>query len=402
MARATVVSAWTVAMLAFATSLVAVVNAPQGYDTAPLTKAVHAFVHGGHPYTGAGAGGFLYPPAALLVLLPLAAFGVAWAGRLFFVVDVVSILLASAILLQLFGLRVRGFAGAVVLFGISLAWPVIFTLEAGNVNGPILLGFACFLWAATRRSWTTAGTVLGFTLAVKPILAPVLLVVALYRRWHAFAVAVVIPLVLSASVLIAVPSTRSFFHTTLPLLVHGQNSRIQRSSVSLWSAAARLSIPTPAIRFAQAAVILVTLALLWRRWRADAYEPRRLVELTTIALVGGFLVSSFAFEHYGIFLMPFVISLLADRTSPHRHWLTVGALFCIAARQGWVLNRLPSRVNDVIAQRFTFALLALLVAFWLATRREAKRPPVPMATSSGFERVEPEPSVRLGVETSPR
>jgi hypothetical protein len=111
------------------------------------------------------------------------------------------------------------------------------------------------------------------------------------------------------------------------------------------------------------------------------------VELTTIALVGGFLLSTFAFSHYGIFLLPFAISL-ADRSSPHRHWLMMGALFCIATRQGWGLNQLPHRADEVLAQRFTLALLVLLVAFWLGIRRETLRPSAsPLTRDAG-----PEPS----------
>jgi arabinofuranan 3-O-arabinosyltransferase len=351
------------------TNLVPIVNGPQGYDTAPLTKAVHALLDGSPVYTGKGAGDFLYPPSALLLLLPLGALGIAWAGRLFFVVDLATILCASALLLHVFGLRWRGPAGAITLFGLSLAWPVIFTLDAGNVNGPVLLGLAGFLLAATRGRWTAAGACLGLTLALKPILAPVLLVVALYRRWKTLGFAVGIPVVLSAPILLAVPSARSFFHTTLPLLLHGQNAQIQQASIALRAAAANLSVPDPATYVVEVAVALITLFLLWRRWRGSPTEPRRLVELATIALVGGFLLSTFAFSHYGIFLLPFAISL-ADRSSPHRHWLTMGALFCIGTRQGWGLNQLPHRVDEVLGQRFTLALLVLLLAFWLGIRRE--------------------------------
>ncbi len=372
MTRTFLVAAWTVAILSMGTTLVPIVNGPQGYDTAPLTHAVHAFLDGGQVYTGKGAGDFLYPPSALLLLLPLGALGIAWAGRLFFVVDLATILCAAALLLHVFGLRWRGPAGAITLFGLSLAWPVIFTLDAGNVNGPVLLGLAGFLLATVRGRWLAAGACLGLTLALKPILAPVLLVVALYRRWRTLGIAVGIPVGLSALVLLAVPSTRSFFHTTLPLLVHGQNAQIQEASIALRSAAARLSVPDPATYVVEVAVALITLALLWRRWRGSQTEPRRIVELTTIALVGGFLLSTFAFSHYGIFLLPFAIS--ADRASPHRHWLTMGALFCIATRQGWGLNQLPHRVDEVLAQRFTLALLVLLVAFWLGIRRETLRP----------------------------
>ena len=377
--RRALAAAWTIGILGLGTSLVPVVNGPQGYDTAPLTTAVHALLNGSPIYTGRGAGDFLYPPSALLLLLPLGGLDLAWAGRLFFLVDLAAVLAATALLLHLFGLCWRGLAGAISIFGLGLAWPVIFTLDAGNVNGPVLLGLAAFLLAATRRRWTLAGLCLGLTLALKPILAPVLLVVALYRRWGALTVAVAVPVLLSAPLLLAAPATRAFFHTTLPLLVHGQNAHIQGASIALRSAAGRLSVPEAATHAVELLVALVTLALLWCRRSGNPIEPRRLVELTTIALVGGFLLSTFAFSHYGIFLLPFAISLF-DRSSPHRHWLTVGALFCIGARQGWELSRLPHRVDEVLAQRFTFALLVLLFAFWLGVRREALRLSAPPTT----------------------
>ena len=241
------------------------------------------------------------------------------------------------------------------------------------MNGPVLLGLAGFLLAAARGRWLAAGVCLGLTLALKPILAPVLLVVALYRRWKTLGIAVGVPVGVSALVILAVPSTRSFLHTTLPMLLHGQNAQIQEASIALRSASARLSVPEPATYVAEVVVALITLALLWRRWRGSPAEPRRVVELTTIALVGGFLLSTFAFSHYGIFLLPFAISL-ADRSSPHRHWLTMGALFCIGTRQGWGLNQLPHRVDEVLAERFTLALLVLLLAFWLGIKRDTPRP----------------------------
>jgi arabinofuranan 3-O-arabinosyltransferase len=360
---------WTLGVLSLGTSLVPIVNGGQGYDTAPLWHAVRALLDGGEVYTARGAGDLLYPPSALLMLLPLGAFSLAWAGRLFFVVDLVTILLATAVLLHLFGLRWRGLPGAIALFGVSLAWPVLFTLDAGNVNGPILLGLAVFLLAAARGEWNAAGILLGLTLALKPILAPLLIVVALYRRWKTLLVAVAIPALLSTLVLLAAPQTRGFFGKTLPLLFHGQNQEIQDVSVSLKSVAERISSPDPITTGIQLIVLAVTLVLLWRRWHGDEGEPRRLVELSSVALVGTFLASSFAFPHYGIFLLPFAVSI-ADPYSAHRDWITWGALFCIASPIGWELDLLPEAANDVLAERFTLALLLLLVSFWIALRRQ--------------------------------
>jgi arabinofuranan 3-O-arabinosyltransferase len=367
--RSFTVPFWTLALLAFGTSLIPIINGDQGYDTAPLWHAVRALLEGRTVYTEKGAGDLLYPPSALLMLLPLGAFSLAWAGRLFFVVDLLAILLATALLLRLFGLRWRGLPGAIALFGISLSWPVLFTLDAGNVNGPVLLGLALFLLAAAAQRWTVGAVFLGLTLALKPILAPLLLVLLLYRRWREIAIAAAVPAALSALILVVAPQTRGFFDRTLPLLFHGQNQSIQDVSVALRSAAARLSIPDPLVVALEVAVIVSTLLLIWRRWRGDVREPRRLVELSSIALVGAFLSSSFAFPHYGIFLLPFAVSIVQP-ASPHRHWLTWGALFCIASRGGWKLDFMPEKVNDVLGERFTFALVLLLVSFGLALKRE--------------------------------
>jgi arabinofuranan 3-O-arabinosyltransferase len=361
---------WALAILSLGTSLVPIVNGGQGYDTAPLWYAVRALLEGGTVYTEEGAGDLLYPPSALLMLLPLGALSLAWAGRLFFFVDLATILAATAILLAVFGLRWRGPSGAIALFAISLAWPVLFTLHAGNVNGPILLGLALFLLAATRGLWTTSGIWLGLTLALKPLLAPLLIMFVLYRRWKPLGIAVAVPLLLSSVLLLAAPETRHFFDRTLPLLLEGQNQEIQDVSIALASVAERFSIPDPVTTAIQFVVLAVTGILIWRRWRShEDAEPRRLVELSSIALVGTFLASSFAFPHYGIFLLPFAVSI-TDASSPYRDWLTWGALFCLASPIGWQLDVLPDRINDVLAERFTFALLVLLLSFWLVLRRQ--------------------------------
>jgi arabinofuranan 3-O-arabinosyltransferase len=227
-----------------------------------------------------------------------------------------------------------------------------------------------FLLAATRGRWTTGGIWLGLTLALKPLLAPLLIVLILYRRWKALATAVAVPLLLSGVVLLAVPATRHFFDRTLPLLLRGQNQEIQDVSVALASVAERFSIPDPVTAAMQVAVLALTGVLVWRRWRShDSAEPRRLVELSSIALVGTFVASSFAFPHYGIFLLPFAVSI-TDPSSRYRDWLTWGVLFCLASPISWQLDVLPDRINDVLAERFTFALLLLLVSFWLALRRQ--------------------------------
>jgi arabinofuranan 3-O-arabinosyltransferase len=362
------VALWTLGILNFGTSLLAVVDY-EGYDTIPLWRSLHAVLTHGPIYTHHGAGDFLYPPSALLLLLPLGALNVHAAKALLFAADIASMLLATGLLLRLFRLRWSGLAGAVALCGISLAYPVSFTLGAGNVDALVLLGFAGFLIAADRGSWTIGAALLGLTLALKPVLAPVVLILILYRRWAAVLVAVLVPSVLSGIALLAIPGSRAYFSNAVPLLLHGQNQRIQEVSYSLASVGQRLDVPVPVTDAIRAALLAATALLLWKRLKGSATEPRRLIELSTIALASAFLLASFAFPTYGVFLLPFAVAVAAQ-TSAAQHWLTWSALFCIGATQSWQLDRLPRRLNQLLAVRFTFGLLLVLLATYTAMRRE--------------------------------
>ena len=366
---------WVLGGLSLATSVARTAES-QGYDTVPLWTAVNALLAGDPVYTERGAGDFIYPPSALVLLLPLGAFDLTWANRIFFFVDLAAILVATAMLLSLFALRWRGPAGAIALLALSLAGPALFTLNAGNVNGPILLGLAGMLVAARKGLWLVAGLSLGATLALKPILVPLLVVLLLYRRWGSVVVALTVPALLSAPVLLVAEQTRAFFDTTLPLLLRGQDVRIQEVSVSLSSMLERHSFPSALVPALQAAILAMTAILLWRLWRTVPVEPRRLVELCTVVLVGAFLVATFSFPHYGLFLLPFVISA-TDPSSPHLHWLTWTALFCVGSATAWYADVLPDGINEMLAERFTFGLLLLLAAFFLAIRFEERAPSSP-------------------------
>jgi arabinofuranan 3-O-arabinosyltransferase len=369
--RAIATAFWTLGILSLVYELGRAVSSDpyQGYDIVPAWKSVHAFVGGGAVYTASGAGDFLYPPSALLLLIPLAAFGLAAAKGIVLILDLASILVAAAVCLRLFGLRWQGAAGAVTLFGLSLSWPVFSTLHTENVNGFLLLGEAVFLLAAARGRWMVAGTVLGLTLALKPVLAPLILILAFYRRWRALFTAIAIPGVLSAIVLLAAPATRSFFGRTMPLLIHGQNDQVQAVSISLRSVAERLSVPSAVAIAVQVGVLVGAAFIFWRRRCSSEAEPRRLVELSAIALIAAFLLSTFAFRHYGIYLLPLVISV-ADPSSQLRYWITWVGFYGLASMDFWNFDRVPSNVNDLLAERVTLGLVVLLVALWLGVRRE--------------------------------
>ncbi len=361
----------TAGVLNFATNLSPIIK-DQGYDTVPVWRAVHALLTQGDIYTQRGAGDFLYLPSALLMLLPLGALGLRTAKAALFFADIGAILLSAGLLLRLFGFRIAGLAGAVTLCGLSFAWPVFFTVGAGNVDAFVLLGFSAFLVAATRNAWTGAGIFLGLAIALKPVLVPVLLIVALYRRWRALAAAVLVPCVLSGIVLLAAPESRDYFSHTLPLLWHGQNLVIQHVSISLSSVGDKLGVPRLATDLVRLAVFFAAAVLVSRRRTSSTTEPHRLVELSTIVLVAAFLLSTFAFPFYGVYLLPFAVAA-ATRSSDLHNWVTWAALFCVAVKENWHLDQLPDRLNQLLAARLTFGFLLVLVAVYLGIRHAAAR-----------------------------
>jgi arabinofuranan 3-O-arabinosyltransferase len=372
--RAIATAFWTLGTLSLVYQLGRATSrdAYQGYDIVPVWESVNAFIDGGQVYTATGAGDFLYPPSALLLFLPLGAVSLAAAKGIVLILNLASILVAAALCLRIFGLKWNGVAGAITLFGLSLCWPVFSTLHTENVNGLLLLGESAFLLAAARGRWTIGGAFLGLTLAIKPILAPLLLILVVYRRWHSLLTAIAIPSVLSGIVLLAAPATRSFFDRTMPLLLHGQNAQVQEVSISLRSVAERLSFPDPVGIAIQLVVLIGAAVLFWRRCNSSQVEPRRIVELSAVALIAAFLLSSFAFRHYGIYLLPLVISI-ADPSSQLRHWIGWVGFYAVATADFWDFDRLPHSVNNVLAERFTVGLVLLLVGLWLGVRRDEAR-----------------------------
>jgi arabinofuranan 3-O-arabinosyltransferase len=387
--RAITVALWTIGILNFGTNLFGAVSG--GYDTVPLWHALHGALHGGTVYTRRGAGDFLYPPSALLLLLPLGAVGEHTARQILLLINVAAVLVATVLLLRTFRLRVFGLPGAVALCGVSVTFPIFFTLSAGNVDALVLLGFAGFLLAADRNAWTIGGASLGLSLALKPVLAPLILIVVLYRRWRTALVATAVPLLLSGVVLLVVPSSRTYFSTTVPLLFHGQNAQIQDVSYALKGVGRRLGIPSLVTDLARIAVVVAAVLLVRRRWRSNAVEPSRLVELSTIALAASFLAASFAFPTYGVYILPLGFAA-ATRNNPLQHWLTWAALFCIGAEHSWYLNRFPNRVNVLIGARFTLGLLLILLSIYLALRRAENQSEADAAIPTAL--VEPVPTHR--------
>jgi hypothetical protein len=148
--------------------------------------AIHHVLHGASPYgpsTRAALGSqtaFVYPPLGALLGAPLAAFSPQAAAIL---VTVLATLTVPAILLVV-GVRDWRCIGAALLW-----WPISSAIHLGTVSVPMALGVA-LLWRWRDRP-VRAGVVLGLVIGLKLFLWPLLIWLALTKRYRAATVATV-------------------------------------------------------------------------------------------------------------------------------------------------------------------------------------------------------------------
>ena len=118
---------------------------------------------------------------------------------IFIALSVIALVASAYVLTRLFGYRASSWVFPTVLFFFFLTESVANTLIFTNFNSFVLLGLVLFLWCLRlERPWI-AGIAIGLTIAVKPVLLPVLLL-ALFksRMWRALIPAIGIPAVLNA------------------------------------------------------------------------------------------------------------------------------------------------------------------------------------------------------------
>jgi hypothetical protein len=120
----------------------------------------------------------------------------------------------------------------------------------------------------------------------------------------------------------------------LPLLA---GSRSPEQSVALSAAGALLGLPHGVTTVLRGVVLALAAVALWRRWRRPAEGPRRLIDATGILVTATLLCSSFAWGHYGIYLLPVLFS--AIQGGAPSGWLGAAAFYCLGGPDVklWVL-----------------------------------------------------------------
>lgn len=190
-------------------------------DYKPVYQASLDFLNGREVYTAnfdSVDPHYLYPPSGTLLIAPIAVIDYEKSRWLFILLNAVAILIAWYLLLRLFNYTLRSIAAPALLLAMFLSETVINTLVFTNVNGCLLLAEILFLILLLRRRDVWAGVVLGLSMAVKPTLAPLLVIALVRKQWTLVATAVAVPVALTA---VAWPLSRDperFFTLTAPYL----------------------------------------------------------------------------------------------------------------------------------------------------------------------------------------
>jgi arabinofuranan 3-O-arabinosyltransferase len=338
-----------------------------GRDLVTVWRAEVVFAHGGQPYSQAATAHrlYLYPPSSLLVLRPLAVLslhevtvlglavtaGLAWA----------MVMITSAAL----GRRWWGLTSAIVVFALGWAQPMVAELSLENVTVICALALAGFFLLASQDRYIAAGAVIGLSLAVKPLLLPVLLVFVLARKGRALCLAIVIPAVLNA-IAFALVSNPNQVWSKLPSLLNRSGIGVELNSA--WVGVAH-GLPVGATVLIRLATAAVALAGTWWSWQQIADPATRLVTTTSVLLIGTFLAGTLSENHFMLTLVPLAMTMVVPGAPTRRVACGIGVLLVMGLTPPGSMFGLNSEANLSAFAAFGMALVLVSIVAVLGRHR---------------------------------
>ncbi len=306
----------------------------------------------------------LNPPLLTVLLTPFAALDVLTAYRVFVVLT--ALLVVAAVLAVARELRLPAPITAAVVVTVLVSSPLHGTLVLGQIYPLLLVGLVGG-WIAERRGRPLlAAALYGVTVALKPSLAPLLLLPAVQGRWAPFRAGIAAAAVATlVGVLVAGPSSAVAWLT----IALGEGVPDTVDNASLPGLAVRLGLP-PVLGLVLGAGVLVATLALCRRWAAD---PAGAAPFAVLA--ASLLLSPIAWHNYLMLLWPGVLLLLATG----RRALAAALLAVAVVPVSW--NAVWGPDAGLVADVGRSLYCAILVAYW-ASLLSASRGPVTAAPGS--------------------
>jgi alpha-1,2-mannosyltransferase len=343
-------------------------------DFQTFWRSAVAFLDGQDIYRTDAAVENLNPPFLTLLMAPLGLLGFWPAYRLFVVVGVVLVVGSMALVAA--ELRVRPAAATVVTVAVLLSSPVLATLGLGQMYALLTAGLAAAFVLGRRGRTVLEGVALGVTVALKPSLAPVLLVPLVRRRWGTLAAGIAAGGVATVAGW-AAAGVQSLPNWVVAMLTHSvqayfDNASLPGTLLRLTSESGNGSpvadVPGGATIGLVAGLALIGLTA-WLARRPPATGP----DSATWAMAGAALLASpLSWHNYLMVLMPGVLVLVVRGRWP------VAALLLALALIG--MEWPPSCYGpDGTASAVPLSLYcAILVLYWAALlQRPASAAPPP-------------------------
>ncbi|MGW0813454.1 glycosyltransferase family 87 protein [Streptomyces viridiviolaceus] len=351
---------WAVLVVVLgASALRAVRETPDGgMDNAIVVRAARTWLSGGSPYDDPH---FLYFPSAVLAAAPQALLppDVLRVAVPFAVTAMLVLGWACALRLHRVPLGSRLAALGPIGLAVGFA-PFGHLVRLGNWTVTAAVALPLCLLLASRGRWTAAGVVIGTAVALKPLLAPVVLLFLFAGRLRALLAAVLVPALASAAAALLMPDPAGFFTRTLPFLLHGDDGFVRLYEASPAAVLPRMGLPGPLAEGIAMTAAAVGVLCAYRRWRRADPGPLRLAESGAGLMLSAFLVSRPSYDHYLLVVLPLLLAGL-----PYAGSVARGPWFWVALvpqAPGLALPWLEPVRRRAFKDAFTLCVLAVSVA----------------------------------------
>jgi glycosyl transferase family 87 len=300
----------------------------------------------------------LNPPLLTMLLVPFAWLDALTAYRIFAAFTLVVVVVAVLAVAR--ELRLTRPVTALVLVAVLASSPLHGTLVLGQIY-PLLLAGLVAGWIAERRGRPVLAAVLfGVTVALKPSLAPLLLLPAVQRRW--------VPL--RAGIAAAAVAT------LVGVLAAGPSSAIAWLRIAVTEPVPdtvdNASLPGLAVRFGAPSVfgallgVAVLVGTLWWIGRhRDRIDPAGTAPWAVLA--AGLLCSPIAWHNYLMLLWPGVLALVPLGLGA----ATAAALAVAVVPVSWNAEWPPESIAADVARSL---YCAILLGYWAALVSTTMRP----------------------------
>ncbi|MFF1710449.1 glycosyltransferase family 87 protein [Streptomyces sp. NPDC058268] len=278
-----------------------------GMDNAIVVRAAEAWLEGRSPYADRH---FLYLPGAVLAAVPQAVLPQAVVRFLVPAGVAASLVFGWGCALRIHGVPWRSRFAVFGLLALAVGFaPFGHLVDLGNWTVASAAALPLALLFVCRGRWVAAGLVIGAAVAVKPLLAPVVLLFVFARQWRALGAAVLVPAVVSAGAALAMPDPAGFFTRTLPFLLRGDDSFVRLYEASPAAVLPRLGVPQGAATLLALVAAGAGVWCAWRRWRGGVGTvEQRVAETAVMLMLAAFLVSRPSYDHYLLVVVPLLLA----------------------------------------------------------------------------------------------